>query len=746
MSDDSDAKAALLLETLQQNVGLSQYEASVYLALVRGGRQTMTELAESSDVPKQRVYDIIDKLQGEGFVEIVDEYPQKAYAVDPTEALTPIQRRLEQTETYLDELHETVDPVDSGVTLFKSRPTIEKYLRNSIQDADEDIFLLAPLTTMDKLTDSLQKQSTDVRIRLVISNIDSDHVVDDTIALEHSCTDLADDVHGMASSEPLILTTDRSTAVYWPTPDDGTTTGHQGFYLTNPELAFILDRFLSEMIWPLTRPVDGMDDRTAPTFPVRYSRIRDCLRDVKKAAKTRPLDSLEVEFDGYDTETGDAVTKQGMLVDYYLTDYDLTAYITVELDEARATSGQDTVTVGGWHARNEDYEARTITIRDRNGDSRQSLDNETRTHLDACHAQLPASFGDGRITAGFDAFIDRKREIVADRTATGDYEPVRQFSELIETLVEFEASERTPRLEWHRKTTAPGGHTAHVGTIFDNLGYDVSIIGRLGDPIAPEFEAQFTESDLLTVGSITATEYVEFDDRRLLLTEPNWNPLEWDTIVSQVGVETLANYIDNREILTVGSWSSTPSLPSIWDGFRTDLWPLLESPPRAVHFSPADIEWLSESVLKRGVDPLSTFDDIVPVTVTVSRSQTKHLLDVLDQQPNANSLVANASALQDELDISQCIVHTFDEAVLVGEDTTVSARAPRSANSTNLRIVEEYFDFGIALALLEDLSPGPALVLGHAIARYVTRHGEPPTGTDLHAFLDEYETHLPTSD
>jgi len=44
------------------SLGLARYEARVYLALVRRGSYTAAEVAREADVPRQRVYDVLDAL------------------------------------------------------------------------------------------------------------------------------------------------------------------------------------------------------------------------------------------------------------------------------------------------------------------------------------------------------------------------------------------------------------------------------------------------------------------------------------------------------------------------------------------------------------------------------------------------------------------------------------------------------------------------------------------------------------
>lgn len=63
------------IELLQQ-LGMSQYEAASYVALLRLGEGTARETSEMSDVPRTRVYDAIERLQGRGLVDVQHASPK----------------------------------------------------------------------------------------------------------------------------------------------------------------------------------------------------------------------------------------------------------------------------------------------------------------------------------------------------------------------------------------------------------------------------------------------------------------------------------------------------------------------------------------------------------------------------------------------------------------------------------------------------------------------------------------------
>jgi hypothetical protein len=548
-----------------------------------------------------------------------------------------------------------------------------------------------------------------------------------------------DEVRVVSTREDFALTVDRRRGLYWVRDgreyDDGE---EHGYYVTNPSLAMVLDRFVSESIWPLARPLFGESRR--PSLPKRYLRIRDCLADVATLTESRSTDSFEVEFEGYDTETGEEVCERGTLTSYYYTEYDVRASLTLDLDGAPKGVESSLVTVGGVGTRNVDYAAFSIELRESDARS-DRLDGETERHLAACRAELPAELGDGSVVGGFDAFVDRMRELVERRPGAG-YERVRQFDALREALVRFEASETAPRLQWRQTRTEPGGHVAHLGGVFDELGYDLTLVGRLGDPIRAEFASRFRDQRLVSVGDTTSTEFVWFEDRKFLLTEPNQETLDWARIEERVEPTDLAEYVDGASLVSLASWFGTPELPDVLDGLRRELWPLLNSPPPHVHLSPGEVEPFAPEEIEAGRDSIAALDDVVPVTLTANRSQTRRFRDVLVGD-DGGSAEPTVERVRDRLGVTRYVMHSRRGATLASPDGVVSARAPAVVNPRRLRNVDEHFNSGMALALAEGLSDGAALVLANSVASYFMRHKKAPDSDELRAFVAEYDELFP---
>lgn len=732
MSEPDDAKLAVLKETLREHVGLSKYEADVYLALVRGGAQTMTEISKTSDVPKQRVYDTVEDLRDEGFVEIIDDYPKKAYAVDPIEAFSDIQTQLKQAEEYLDEMHETVENVESGVALFKDDRTIEKYARELITSAKHDILVLCPRSKLGRIVEHLD-DCEDQQVRLIVSDL-APELTDGEFNLDESVPETVDTIRGTTSTEHFALSVDRERGLYWSSASTGQSTDDdRGFYITNQQLVLVLDRFISESVWPLSRPLRSR----IPTLPQRYLRIRDCLSDLSDLTNARPLDSITVEFEGYDTRTGEEVQETGTLSRFYYTEYDRRASITLNIGDLEDEAESPLVTVGGIGSRTEDFGAHTITVRETVERTSDTLNQETREHLRTCQEELPRQFGTKSVVTGFDAFVDRMRDVIDEWT--NGYHQQTEFEKFKQSLFEFDASERTPRIEWAQTSTEPGGYVAHSGQTFAGLGYDVTIIGPLGTPIDAEFRRAFRNQTLVSIGQTTYTDYLRFKDQKLLFTEPNTERISWDNLLNEVGLSELAEHIDGSALLTLGTAFSTPKLPSLFRGIREELWPTLSSPPKHVQVTADAIHRFAPSQVREGYSELDQLDDTVPVTLNANRSQTRRFRDVFDGSPGTYS-TSTLQRVRDHLGVTRYIMHTNQGGMMAREDGVLSAQAPRVVKPREERNVDDHFCSGVALGLAEGMSDGAILIMGNCISRYFMQHKEAPGREELRSFISEYHT------
>ncbi|ABN56420.1 MULTISPECIES: TrmB family transcriptional regulator [Methanoculleus] len=83
-----------LLESLK-SLGLTKYEALVYIGLLRTSGATATEVHEISGVPRASVYPVLDRLVQKELVSVSHTTPKRFDAVAPDQGVENLMRRIE---------------------------------------------------------------------------------------------------------------------------------------------------------------------------------------------------------------------------------------------------------------------------------------------------------------------------------------------------------------------------------------------------------------------------------------------------------------------------------------------------------------------------------------------------------------------------------------------------------------------------------------------------------------------------
>jgi sugar-specific transcriptional regulator TrmB len=85
-----------------QDLGMNAYEARTYLVLVGHPRFKALELANRANVPRQKIYEVLDSLVEKGFAHVIQEKTKLFSAVEPGLAIPNyLARRREQLEREL---------------------------------------------------------------------------------------------------------------------------------------------------------------------------------------------------------------------------------------------------------------------------------------------------------------------------------------------------------------------------------------------------------------------------------------------------------------------------------------------------------------------------------------------------------------------------------------------------------------------------------------------------------------------
>jgi sugar-specific transcriptional regulator TrmB len=132
-----------------RDLGLSEYEARAYRALLNTGPATAKELSRASDVPMGRIYDVLNSIEQYNLVRSqTASRPKKYVAVEPGTALD---RLLDDKKRELEEKAEQYEEIVSDLSdeLEAAEPVEEQFWTAAVGKADSVDLLLERLAAAD---------------------------------------------------------------------------------------------------------------------------------------------------------------------------------------------------------------------------------------------------------------------------------------------------------------------------------------------------------------------------------------------------------------------------------------------------------------------------------------------------------------------------------------------------------------------------------------------------------------------
>ena len=165
-----------------KDFGLNTYESKLWTALLSRGVSTAGELSDIANVPRSRSYDVLESLEKKGFIMMKLGKPIKYMAVQPSEVLERVKKKIEdeaksqvkildsvKKNSVLDELNllhnqgvKLVDPTDLSGNL-KGRNNLYQHLDMMIKSAEKSIVIITTaqglIRKVDRFRNSLEKAS-----------------------------------------------------------------------------------------------------------------------------------------------------------------------------------------------------------------------------------------------------------------------------------------------------------------------------------------------------------------------------------------------------------------------------------------------------------------------------------------------------------------------------------------------------------------------------------------------------------
>ncbi len=152
-----------------KELGLTEYEAKAYTALVQNSHVSAYQVSKNSGIPRARIYDILNGLVEKGFVLKEETADQTTYSSIPVEMfLQQIQQRWQSNFTsisdQLEKLETKEQEAEPKVLMLKGKQTIINYCQNLLKKAETKIILSMWEDMYDTLREDIEGVSQHVKV------------------------------------------------------------------------------------------------------------------------------------------------------------------------------------------------------------------------------------------------------------------------------------------------------------------------------------------------------------------------------------------------------------------------------------------------------------------------------------------------------------------------------------------------------------------------------------------------------
>lgn len=167
-----------------KSLGLTKYEALVYIALLKVVSATATEIHEISGVPRASVYPVLDLLLDKNLVSVSQSSPKRFAALPPQDGIKNLVTRIEHDANYAREallaiFHERIKAEHGGEELIWNIygfENIQKRLADLLSGARQEIRIIAhPQLFSDEIRQVLNERADQVKIEIITPHWVGEH-------------------------------------------------------------------------------------------------------------------------------------------------------------------------------------------------------------------------------------------------------------------------------------------------------------------------------------------------------------------------------------------------------------------------------------------------------------------------------------------------------------------------------------------------------------------------------------------
>jgi len=350
------------------------------------------------------------------------------------------------------------------------------------------------------------------------------------------------------------------------------------------------------------------------------------------------------------------------------------------------------------------------------------------------------TLGSIKAMIGLDGFVDEIIGVVDKRASATEYTLVKTIGELGQKILN--AAGQSSNYEMLVKQTKLGGNGPIMANAMAAAGLGVTYVGNLGYPsINPVFDEFTKRANVISIAEPGTTEALEFEDGKLMLGKhQTLHNVNWDNLVSRVGLEKLKKTIGDASFIGMVNWTMLPHMSAIWEKLLTDIFPHLPKMGRKFFVDLADPEKRTNQDLLHAMNTLTRFQKEADVILGLNLKEAVQVAEVLGIAPAKDPEAAieeMAVLIRNKIDVHCVVIHPRKGAAAATIDHSAIFYGPFVQQPKISTGAGDHFNAGFCLGRVLGLTLEESLCTGVATSGYYVRTAISPSAKQLAEFIAE---------
>ncbi len=337
-------------------LGLSNYEAKVYLALLRLGEATAQEISKESGIPYSRIHGVLNSLADKGLIEVILLRPKKYRLINPQLALNiladKLKRKIDTSKEIIlsiaQQCREAPKITDIEFGVIQDKDVLEALAVSLIKTASKELLLSVPIDFALRIGHILEElREKKIHIALNLYNVTRG---EDLEKLQM----VADEIRFRESPNAFIIVKDFEEAVYSPKIRVGAKRPFTSLHIIGDDLIYIFSSFYYHHIWAFSKTYKAIEHEFNKEWIRTYVHIWTLLDALEKLKKKKYKVKLRIK--GYWVKTGEPVSIEGEVVR-------VIRFLEKGLHSVEVNVEGKVYSIGGYRASIEDIEGREFIVK-----------------------------------------------------------------------------------------------------------------------------------------------------------------------------------------------------------------------------------------------------------------------------------------------------------------------------------------------------------------------------------------------